>query len=263
MRYLVVLAFVLAGCATQPPVDSSVRSSFAPGGKLRAAINFGNTVLAQRDPASGEPRGISADLARELSRELGLPLEFVLYTAAGQVTDAARKNAWDVAFIAIDPKRAEEIDFTAPYVLIEGAYMVPAGSPLRTNADVDRKGVRVSVGAKSAYDLYLTRTLKNAQIVRAPTSPGAIDIFLKDRLEVAAGVKQPLVEFAKANPSVRVMDGRFMSIEQAMATPKGRAAAHAYLRDFVERMKANGFVARGLERSKQPDAVVAPASSGN
>ena len=255
---LLLAAALLSSCATVPTVPPGARSELAPTGKLRAAINFGNPVLAQKDQASGEPRGVSVDLARELGRRLGVPVELVTFDAAGKVFDALKTGEWDIAFLAIDPVRAAEIVFTAPYVVIEGTYLVPADSPLRTIQDVDRDGVRVAVGNKSAYDLYLTRTLKRAQLVRMPTSPAAIDVFLKDKLEAAAGVKQPLLQFAKTHPNVRVMDGRFMAIEQAMGTPKGREAGALYLREFVEEMKASGFVARGLEKSGQGDATVAP-----
>jgi polar amino acid transport system substrate-binding protein len=142
--------------------------------------------------------------------------------------------------------------------VIEGAYAVPASSPLRSIEDVDHDGVHVAVGRGSAYDLFLTRALKHAQLVRAPSSPEALDLFLKDRLEVTAGVKQPIVAFAAAHPAVRVIPGSFMAIEQAMGTPKGRPAGLLYLRRFVEEMKASGFVAKALERSGQPDAAVAP-----
>ena len=255
---LLLAGLLLSSCATVPAAPPGARSELAPTGKLRAAINFGNPVLAQKDPATGEPRGVSVDLARELGRRLGIPVELVTFDAAGKVFDALKKGAWDIAFLAIDPTRAAEITFTAPYVVIEATYLVPADSSLRTIEDVDRDGVRVAVGNKSAYDLYLTRTLKRAQLVRVPTSPAAIDVFLKDKLEAAAGVKQPLLQFAKTNPTVRVMDGRFMVIEQAMGTPRGREAGARYLREFIEEMKASGFVARGLERSGQGDATVAP-----
>ena len=256
---VLLLAFVLlSSCATVPTVPPGARSDLAPTGKLRVAINFGNPVLAQRDPATGEPRGVSVDLARELGRRLGVPVVLVTFDAAGKVVEALKTGAWDVAFLAIDPARAVEIAFTAPYVVIEGTYLVLADSPLRTIADVDRDGVRVAVGNKSTYDLYLTRTLKRAQLVRVPTSPEAIEVFLKDKLEAAAGVKQPLLQFAKTHPGVRVMEGRFMAIEQAVGTPKGREAGARYLREFVEEMKASGFVAKGLEKSGQGDAMVAP-----
>ena len=259
---LVLVAALLLSCAAIPTVPPGARSELAPTGKLRAAINFGNPVLAQKDPAGGEPRGVSVDLARELGRRLGVPVELVTYDAAGKVFEALKTGAWDIAFLAIDPARAAEITFTAPYVVIEATYLVPADSPLRTIQDVDRDGVRIAVGNKSAYDLFLTRTLKRAQLIRVPTSPEAIEVFLKDKLEAAAGVKQPLLQFAKTHLNVRVMDGRFMAIEQAMGTPKGREAGARYLRDFIEEMKASGFVARGLEKSGQSDATVAPKATG-
>ena len=242
-------------------IDASVISSLAHSGVLRAAINFGNPVLAQRDPATGEARGVSVDLARQLGRRLGVRVELVSFDAAGKVFDALKNGAWDVAFLAIEPVRAAEIAFTAPYVIIEGVYMVPVDSPLRLVGDVDRDGVRIAVNKASAYDLFLTRTLKHARLVRGENG---IELFLKDKLEAAAGVKQPLVEFAKTNPNVRIMDGRFMEIRQAMGTPKqryhGREAVPRYLHAFVEEMKASGFVAKALERSNQPDAMVAPAA---
>ena len=240
-----------------------VVKELAPTGKLRAAINLGNPVLAQKGPG-GEPRGVTVDLATELARRTGLTLELVPFDAAGKVFEALKESKWDIAFLAIEPVRAAEIDFTPPYVIIEGTYMVLKDSPLKAIADVDKPGIRIAVGRGSAYDLFLTRTLKNAELVRAQTSGGRamIDLFFKDKLEVAAGVKQPLVEYAKTDPNVRVMDGRFMEIQQAMGTPKGRKPATlAYLRGFIEEMKATGFVADALKRSNQPDAAVAPAAT--
>jgi polar amino acid transport system substrate-binding protein len=242
-------------------VSRDVVTQLAPSGRLRAAINFGNLVLAQKDPASGEPGGVSAELARELARRLGVAVEFVTFDAAGKVFDALAAGAWDVAFMAIDPARATAIDFTAPYVLIEGTYVVPSNSPLRTIADVDSEGVRVAAARGSAYELYLTRALERATLVREPSGPEALARFLRDRLEAAAGVKQAIVAFAKANAGLRVIEGRFMAIEQAMGMPKGRGEIGVrYLREFVEEMKASGLVACALARSGQIDAVVAPAS---
>jgi polar amino acid transport system substrate-binding protein len=235
-------------------------TELAPRGRLRAAINLGNSVLAQRDPMTGEPRGISAELARELARRLGVPVEFVTFDAAGKVFDALGSDVWDVAFMAIDPVRSAGIDFTGPYVVIEGTYVVPSSSPLRTIADVDSDGVRVAAARGSAYELHLTRALERATLVREPSGPQALARFLEDRLEAAAGVKQAIVAFAKAHPDLRVIEGRFMAIEQAMGTPKGRPAGARYLRKFVEEMKSSGFVADALERSGQADAAVAPPS---
>ena len=235
-------------------ISSDVVKELAPTGKLRAAINLGNPVLAQGTPEA--PRGVTVDLARELARRTGLALELVPFPAAGKVFEALQAGAWDVAFLAIEPVRAAEIFFTAPYVIIEGVYLVPKDSPLKTVADVDRAGVRIGVNKNSAYDLYLTRTLKAAQLVRGENG---VALFVEQKLEAAAGVKQPIAAYAKAHPDVRVMDGRFMEIRQAMGTPRGREAAAAYLRKFVEEMKVSGFVAAALKRSDQPDAAVAPA----
>jgi len=237
------------------------RRVLAPSGTLRAAINYGNPVLAQKDPATGSPRGISSEIARELGQRLGVPVAFVTFDAAGKVFEALARDAWDVAFLAIDPKRATQIEFTSPYVIIEGSYMVPADSPLRTVDDVDREGVRIAVGNGSAYELYLTRTIKHAQIVRAPTGNEAIAMFERDKLEVAAGVKSPLLRYAQSRPDLRVMDGRFMVIEQAMGVPKGRTHAVRYLRTMMEELKASGFVADALARTGQHDALVAPSAA--
>jgi polar amino acid transport system substrate-binding protein len=246
---------------------SDVIQQLAPSGTLRAAINLGNPVLAQRDAATGDLRGVSVDLARELANRLGVALRFVPYDAAGKVFEALQAAAWDIAFLAIDPKRATEIAFTAPYVIIEGSYMVLRTSPLQTIADVDRTGVRIAVGNGSAYELFLTRTLQHAELVRLPTGNEAIAAFLRDGIDAVAGVKSPLQKFAQNRPDLRVMDGRFMAIEQAMGMPKGRGkpeAAHSalqFLGAFVEEAKATGLVAAGLERSGQRDAQVAPPAA--
>jgi polar amino acid transport system substrate-binding protein len=241
--------------------SSDVIAELASGGRLRAAINFGNSVLAQRDPGgAGAPRGVSAELARALAGQLGVAIDYVAYDAAGKVVDAlkAADGAWDIAFLAIDPVRAAGIDFTAPYVVIEGTYVVPAESALHAVTDVDRAGVRVAVAQGSAYDLYLTRALRHATLVREPSGPEALDRFVRDQLEAAGGVRQPIAAFAATRPDMRVIPGRFMLIEQAMGTPKGRPKSIAYLRRFVEEMKASGFVARALKKSGQADAAVAP-----
>ncbi|MFN2459969.1 MAG: ABC transporter substrate-binding protein [Candidatus Velthaea sp.] len=254
-----LLAFACAGVpAMADDASTAAAKALAPSGRLRAAINFGNPVLAQKDPQTGQPRGVSVELARELSRRLDVPVDFVSFDAAGKVTDALQRDAWDVAFLAIDPVRSAGITFTAPYVVIEGTYLVPQNSSIRTIDDVDRAGVRVSVSRGSAYDLYLTRALKNAQLVRVPTSPDAIDAFVRDGLEAAAGVKQPIAAYASAHPNVRAIAARFMLIEQAVGIPNAHAAGTAYVRAFVEEMKASGLVAKALAASGQPDAAVAP-----
>ena len=249
MRTMLVLStlILLSACASAPAPPAAAVKDLAPTGKLRAAINFGNPVLATRD-AGGAPQGVSVDLARELARRLGVPIELVTYDAAGRVFDALKAGAWDVAFFAIDPARAVDVAFTPPYIEIEGVYLVPAVSPIRANADVDRAGTRVVVGRGSAYDLYLTRELKAATIVRAPTSQAVVDVMVADRLDVAAGVRQQIEADAKRVPGVRVLGERFMVIRQAMGTPRGREAGARYLDAFVEDMKASGFVRRAIER---------------
>ena len=253
---------LLVSCVTTSQVPAAARSDLAPSGKLRAAINFGNPILATKDAATGEARGVSVDLSRELARRLGVPVELVTYDAAGKVVEGLKAGAWDVAYVAIDPARAVDLSFTAAYVVIEGAYLVPQNSPIRSNDEVDRPHVHVVVGAGSAYDLFLTRSLKQAKIVRAPTSPAVTDMFVAQKLEVAAGVKQQLEADARRIPGLRMLDGRFMVINQAMAMPKGRGEAGAkYLREFVEEMKASGFVAQALERHRIEGVSVAPRAA--
>jgi polar amino acid transport system substrate-binding protein len=244
------------------PHNLTVLRDLAPGGRIRAAINFGNPVLAQKHPQTGQAQGVSVDLACELARRLGVPVELVAFDAAVKVFEALQASAWDVAFLAIDPVRAAEISFTAPYVVIEGTYLVRDESPLRSIADFDRPGVRIAVGRGAAYDLFLTRSLKHATLIRTDSSGGAVELFLGQGLEAAAGVRQPLVAFAASHPGFRVIEGRFTVIEQAMGTPKRREAGSKYLFSFVEEMKACNFIAAALTRSGQQATVVLPQPGG-
>ena len=239
-------------------MTSAPTTELAPSGTLRAAINFGNPILATKDATTGEPRGVSVDLARELGKRLGVPVELVTFAAAGKVVEAVKDAQVDIAFVAIDPVRGADMLQTPPYVIIEGAYLVRDESPIKSNAEVDRPGNRVAVGNGSAYDLYLTREVKAATLQRAPTSPAVVDFFLAQGLEVAAGVKQQLQLDAKRLPGLRLLDGRFMVIQQAMGLPKGREAGAKYLTAFVEEMKASGFVAQALARHAIEGAAVAP-----
>lgn len=254
-------ALLLTGCATtfrQPSADAIAQ--LGSTGKLRAAINFGNPILATPG-AAGEPTGVSVDLAREAARRLNLPLELVPFRSAGMVVEAVKARQVDLAFVAIDPVRAADMEYTAPYVIIEGSYLVRNDSTLQRNEEVDRAGTRVVVGRGSAYDLFLTREIKSAQLVRSPTSPAVTDMFLAQNLEVAAGVRQQLEADAKRVGGVRMLPGRFMVIEQAMGVPKGRTAAQAWLSQYIEEMKASGFVAQALRRHTIEGAAVAPAKS--
>ncbi len=238
------------------PIDKAVLADLAPQGVLRTAINFGNPVLAQRG-ADGQPQGVSVALAKALAEELGVALEMNTFDAAGKVFAALEEGAWNLAFLAIEPVREAQIAFSEPYVIIEGTYLVAADAPFQQVDELDRDGVRIAVGQGAAYDLFLSRTLQHATLERAATSAGAVDLFIERDLEAAAGVRQPLEQVAVGNNRYRVLDGAFTAIRQAMAVPRGRDAGAAYVRDFVERRLAEGFVRGALLASGQTD-VSAP-----
>jgi len=232
---------------------------FAPTGTLRAAINLGNPILAGSDPSTGAPRGVSVDLARALGERLGVDVALVAFDTAGKSVDAVAQERADIGFFAIDPLRGADIAFTAPYVLIEGCYLVRNDSPLRSNDEVDRAGRVVVVGQGSAYDLHLSRALRQASIVRAPTSPAVVETFIAQRADVAAGVKQQLEADIARIGGLRLLGERFMVIRQAMGLAKTRGEdAAAYLDRFVEDMKSAGFVASALARHGIRGATVAP-----
>ena len=242
-------------------IDPSVIAALTPTGTLRASINLGNPILANKDPETGVPFGVSIDLAREFARWLGVALELVVFDTAGKSVQAVSDERADFGFFAIDPLRGETIAFTAPYVLIEGFYLVRDDASIKANEDVDQPHIRVAVGQGSAYDLFLSRELKAAQIVRAPSSPTVVQTFLTQGLDVAAGVKQQLEADARKTPGLRLLDERFMVIRQAMGVPKRRGQApSAVLGEFVEAMKASGFVAAALRRHGIVGATVAPAA---
>jgi len=247
---------------TQPqPIAPALVSAFAPSGTLRASINLGNPILANKDAATGEPAGVSIDLAREFARRLGVGIELVVFEKAAASVDAVRNEKADVGFFAIDPARSEGLRFTAPYVLIEGSYLVREASQFTDNTQVDRAGQRISVGAGSAYDLFLTREITQAEIVRLQGAAAALAALRSGQVEVAAGIRQLLEGEAQREPGVRVLPGRFMVIQQAMGTPASRGAeAQALLAAFVEEMKASGFVADALGRHGIEGAIVAPAA---
>lgn len=243
------------------PITSAIVSALAPTGTLRASINLGNPILANKDAASGEPAGVSVDLARALAQRLSVPIELVVFEKAAASVDAVRNDKADIGFFAIDPARSEGLRFTAPYVLIEGSYLVPAASPIRRNEEVDQGDVRIAVGAGSAYDLFLTREIKEAQIERLQGAKGVFESLHAGQVEVAAGIRQVLEAEAARTPGLRMLPGRFMVIQQAMGTPAPRGAeAAAALAAFVEEMKTGGFVAEALARHGIQGASVAPAA---
>jgi polar amino acid transport system substrate-binding protein len=251
-----------AGCAATAWLPAGAAAALAPSGRLRASINLGNPILARKDATTGEAVGVSVDLARALAEQLGVPLDLKVFDAAAKSVEAVTSGQADLGFFAVDPLRGEGIRFSAPYVLIEGAYLVRQVSALTDNAQVDRAGITVMVGKGSAYDLYLSRQIKAAQLLRAPTSPAVVDAFLAQGADVAAGVKQQLESDAARLGGLRLLPGRFMVIEQAMGLPSGRGeGAQAALKAFVERAKASGFVAAALKRHGIQGALVAPAVS--
>lgn len=235
-------------------MTSDVASDLAPTGVLRASINLGNPVLAQGTPT--DPCGVTVDIAREIGARLDLPVELVCFDAARKSFEALTSDVADLCFMAVEPARADEVAFTAPYVVIEGVFAVPVGSPVTTPADVDRPGVRIGVKKGSAYDLYLTRTIEHATLVRGEDG---VQAFVDEGLDVAAGIRQPMTAFVEAHPQTRLVPERFMQIQQAVGTTRGRRPETvAWLSGVVEELKDGGFVAEALERSGRGDVTVAP-----
>jgi len=256
----ITLLLAAASCAMTPSVPDSLRSEMAPGGVLRAGVNLGNPTVVQKPEGGGELRGVGPALARELARRLGARVEFVTYDSAAKMAEFAKQGAWDVAFLAVDPQRANEIAFSAPYMQIEATYMVRADSRLRKPEDVDRKGVRIATNNNAAFDMWLQRNLKNAERVLAYTSGAAVELFMAQQdIDAAAGVRNTLAGYAAKHPGYRVMDVNFSTVGQAAGVPRSRPASAKYLHAFIEEMKASGFVARALKESGVTDASVAPA----
>jgi polar amino acid transport system substrate-binding protein len=239
-------------------ISPALRFDLAPTGRMRVGINYANPVLATRDSATGELRGVAVDLAREIGRRVDLPVELVGYDAAGKMVERLKAGEWDIAFLAVDPVREAEIAFTPPYIEIEGTYLVPAGSSLNAIADVDRNGVRIALAAGAAYDLFLSRNIKNAELVRAPNPIAAFELVVAGKVEVLAGVKQTLAANAAKLAGSRVLDGRFLAIGQAIGIPNGRDAGALYLREFIEDAKASGLVARAIEKAGVRGVSIAP-----
>ena len=239
-------------------LTQAVRSDLVPTGKVRAAINYGNFILATKDRTSGESRGVAIDLTQELGRRLGVPIEIVAYDSVAVMGDAAPTGVWDIAFLGSDPKREALMSFTAAYLEIEATYLVPGASPLRTAADVDREGVRVAAPARANYELFLSRNLHRAKLVSTASADAAFDMLVTGQVEAVAGLTQALHDRLPQLPGSRIVEGRFMGVQQSIAVPKGREAGLAYLRRVVEDAKASGLVARAIERTGVRGVSVAP-----
>jgi polar amino acid transport system substrate-binding protein len=242
-------------------ITPAVRADLAPTGTVRAGINDGNFILATRG-ADGEPRGVAIDLARELAGRLGVPFEVVAHDTVAALVDAASAGTWDIAFLGSDPAREKAISFTAAYLEIEATYLVPGASSLRAAPEVDREGVRVAAPARANYELYLTRSLRHARLVPAPSAEAAFELLARGEVDALAGLKQGLIGLVDKLPGSRMLDGRFMAVQQSIGVPRGREAGLAYLRRVVEEAKATGLVARAIERTGARGVSVAPAAAG-
>jgi polar amino acid transport system substrate-binding protein len=258
---LLVLLALQASCASTLSVSPEARNQLAPGGKLRAAINFGNPVLAVKDATTGDLRGVTVELSRELARRIGAKLELVGYDTVAKLMDGLKAGAWDVAFLAVDPARAGEVTFTAPYMEVENTYLVPERSDIRNVSQIDRPGIRVAVQVKDAADLFLTRELKQASLERAPDGSAAFNLLKSGSADAFANNRQRLLSIADTNSGYRVVDGRFYAIPHAALVLSERTAAAIYLRSFIEDVKASGFVRRAIDQSGLRGVIVAPPAS--
>lgn len=238
-------------------IPPAARAELTSTGKLRAGINFQNVLLTTLGP-NGEQGGVAVEFARELAHRLDVPLEIIPYKSAGALADSVTTGTWDISVLGDEPERAKVIAFATPLTEIEATYLVPAGSPLRSISEVDRPGIRIVSPAKSAYDLYLSRTIKNAQLVQIAGSKTAEEHFVKEKLEALAGLKPVLLEFAPKLPGSRILDGNFTVVRHTVGMPRGRDAAAAYLRDLVEDVKASGLVAKWIQKSGVKGLGVAP-----
>jgi polar amino acid transport system substrate-binding protein len=239
-------------------VTDKVKAELAASGVLRAGINLANFLLVSGKAANGDPVGVAPDMASEIARRLGVPVQYIGYKTPGELADAAEAGEWDIGLIGAEPQRAEKITFSAAYVEIEATYLVPAGSPLKTLADVDKPGVRIAVTGRSAYGLWLERNIKAAQLVRSGTLDAAFDQFVAEKLDVLAGLKPRLLQDVEKLPGARILEGKFMSVQQAIGTGRKNTAGAAYLRAFVEEVKASGLVQRLIEKHKVRGLSVAP-----
>lgn len=243
-----------------PEVSSAVRSELAPGGTLRVGINMSNFLLTRTDAATGKPAGVAVDLGHELGRRLGLPVEIVPYPNPGALAEDAGSGKWDVGFLGAEPQRANQIDFTAAYVEIEATYLVPKGSPLQKIEDVDREGVRIAVPEKSAYELFLARSLRKAELVKVKGADNAFKAFVEGKLDALAGLRPRLVTDEDKLEGSRILPGRFTAVQQAVGTPRGRSHGAQYLREFVEEIKSSGLVAKTIEQNNVRGLTVAAAA---
>lgn len=241
-------------------MSPDILAQLAPTGVLRAGINMGNFLLVTGRSDNGDPEGVSPGMARAIADRLGVPVRYVAYPRPGELADAVGGDAWDIGLIGAEPQRAEKIAFTAAYAEIEATYLVPAGSPISSLAEVDRPGVRIAVTARAAYDLWLERNIRHATLLRTDSIDSAFRRFVDEGLEVLAGLRPRLLTDAEALPGSRILDGQFTAVQQAIGTARGNTAGAAFLRDFVEEAKASGLVASLIARHQVRGLSVAAAA---
>ena len=241
-------------------MNTNARSELAPSGTLRAAINLANFLLVTGRSPDGDPEGVAPDMAAEIAKRLEVPIAYVPFETPAKLADAARDDVWDIGLIGAEPARAETIAFTAAYTEIEATYLVPAGSTLGAVEEVDRDGVRVAVAGGSAYDLFLSRSLAHAELVRASGLDGSFNLFVEEGLEALAGLRPRLLSEVERLPGARILAGRFTAVQQAVGTPRPREGGAAFLAEFVEEAKASGLVQRLIERHRVRGLSVAPAA---
>jgi polar amino acid transport system substrate-binding protein len=242
-------------------MSDQARKELCPTGTLRAGINLSNFLLVTGRSASGDPEGVAPDMAKAIGAELGVPVKLVPFKSPGELGDQVGKDMWDIGLIGAEPQRAERIAFSAAYVEIEATYMVPPGSPITSIADVDRKGVRIAVSARSAYDLWLVNNIKNATLVQVSGLDAAYEKFMTDKLEVLAGLRPGLLKDVAKAPGLKILDGKFTAVQQAVGTARPNAAGAAFLAAFVEKAKKSGLVASLIEKHKVKGLSVAPPAS--
>ena len=239
-------------------MTDKIRAQLAPTGVLRAGINLSNFLLVTGRSESGDPTGVAPDMARDIAAALGVPVKYVPFKTPGELGDQVGKDVWDIGLIGAEPQRAEKIQFTAAYVEIEATYMVPEGSPIKSIADVDKKGVRIAVSARSAYDLWLVNNIRNATLVQVAGLDAAYEKFMSDKLEVLAGLRPGLLKDVEKAPGLKILDGKFTAVQQAVGTAKANVEAAAFLADFVEKAKKSGTVQSFIDRHKVKGLSVAP-----
>ena len=239
-------------------MNDKAKAELAPTGVLRAGINLSNFLLVTGRAANGNPEGVSPDMAHAIADRLGVPVQYVPFKTPGELGDQAENNVWDIGNIGAEPQRAQKIFFTAAYCEIEATYMVPTGSPIKSIADVDKKGVRIAVSARSAYCLWLENNIKNATLVQVSGLDAAYNKFVADKFEVLAGLRPGLLKDMEKAPGMKILDGKFSAVQQAVGTPKKNSAGAEFLSTFVEDAKKSGLVASFIEKHKVKGLSVAP-----